>query len=348
MKKLKILLIFGVLMLLIALISLYIIRTPSYTIKTSGKLYIVNKISSNITVFDLENGEELVELPIEIEPHEVTTLQNQSKVVVTNYGAPDVEGQSISVINTKTNTVERTIELDGSLRPHGIITFPKANTIGAVTDKGNHLLVVNTKTGVIEKKIATNEKMSHLLVHHPFKPLVFVSNVKSNAVVVIDLVTNQVIKRISCGIGTEGIDISPDGQELWVSNNKDNTINVIDTETFQITHTLNTGIEPLRLKISVDGKYCLVTNATGGTISVYNRITKMTIKTIVIPGKKNIIDKILYHTPRPVGLLMHPNGEYAFVANSNANKVEVIDMNTFSLVSTIGTGDAPDGLAIIN
>jgi hypothetical protein len=34
----------------------------------------------------------------------------------------------------------------------------------------------------------------------------------------------------------------------------------------------------------------------------------------------------------PVNILMHPNG-LSFVANSNANKVEVIDMKKFSIVS---------------
>ena len=45
---------------------------------------------------------------------------------------------------------------------------------------------------------------------------------------------------------------------------------------------------------------------------------------------------------------MHPNGLYAFVANSNANEIEVIDMQSFSIVSTIGTGKVPDGLTIVN
>lgn len=51
---------------------------------------------------------------------------------------------------------------------------------------------------------------------------------------------------------------------------------------------------------------------------------------------------------RPVGILMHPNGQYAFVANSNADRVEVIDLKSLSVVSTIGTRRVPDGLAIIN
>jgi YVTN family beta-propeller protein len=44
---------------------------------------------------------------------------------------------------------------------------------------------------------------------------------------------------------------------------------------------------------------------------------------------------------------MHPNGLYAFVSNSNANEIEVIDMQTLTLVSTIGTGKIPDGLAFV-
>lgn len=108
-----------------------------------------------------------------------------------------------------------------------------------------------------------------------------------------------------------------------------------------------TGEEPLRLKFSIDGKICMVPNSRDGTISVYDRYLKEQIKTISIPGKKNLFEKVLYHTPRPVGILMHPNGLYAFVANSNADKIEVIDMKTFTLISTIGTGRVPDGLAFV-
>ena len=45
--------------------------------------------------------------------------------------------------------------------------------------------------------------------------------------------------------------------------------------------------------------------------------------------------------------MMHPNGLYAFIANSNADKIEVIDMNTLTLVSSIGTGRVPDGIAFV-
>jgi YVTN family beta-propeller protein len=348
MKKTKLALILGLLCFIAIQIVIYVVRKPAYTIKTNGKLYIVNKRSSNILVFDLSKGKEVSEIPIEVEPHEPINLSNQNRVVVTNYGTPAFMGKTVTVINTKTNKIEKTIDLEGSLAPHGIVAFPQSNKVAVVTDKGNNLLVVNTDTGIVEKNIKTQQADSHLLVLDRKKPLAYVTNIKSGSVSVIDLDLNKVIKIIPCGTATEGIDITPDGSEIWVTNNKDNTISVINTTTYQITNTLPSGKESLRLKFSIDGKYCLVTNASDGTISVYDQHTKKQIKTIRLHGKTNLIEKILYHTPRPVGILIHPNGLYAFIANSNANRIEVIDMKTFTVVSTIATGKIPDGLALID
>ena len=347
MKHLKQILFMGVFLLLIFIISIVVIRSPSYTIQTNGKLYIVNKLSKSITVFDLYEGRELAEFPMSVEPHEATTLPSQNKVIVTNYGTPNEIGKSISVINTKSNTIEKTIDLKESLAPHGIVAFPNSNKVGVVTDLGNDLLVVDVTTGIIEKKILTQQIVSHLLVLHPNKPLAYVTNINSGSVSVIDLELNEVIKIIPCGLGTEGIDITPDGTEIWVTNHKENTISVINTDTYQITDTITAGKETLRLKFSVDGKHCLATNSSDGTISVYDRLSKKRIKTIKIRGKTNLVERALYHTPRPVGLLIHPNGLYAFVSNSNADRIEVIDMQTFSIVSTIGTGRVPDGLTFV-
>ena len=347
MKRIKQLVFIGIILLVIFMISIFVIRRPSYTVQTNGKLYIVNKLSKSITVFDLFQGKELTEFPMSVEPHEATTLPSQNKVIVTNYGTPNEIGKSISVINTKSNKVEKTIDLKESLAPHGIVAFPNSNKVGVVTDLGNDLLIVDIETGIIEKKIRTQQVLSHLLVLHPNKPMAFVTNINSSSVSVIDLNLNKVIKIIPCGLGTEGIDITPDGAEIWVTNNKVNTISVINTDTYQITNKMTTGKESLRLKFSIDGKHCLVTNASDGTISVYDQHSKKQIKTIKIRGKTNLVERALYHTPRPVGLLIHPNGLYAFVANSNADRIEVIDMKTFKIVSNIGTERVPDGLTFV-
>jgi len=335
-------------MMIVILGVVYLIKQPSYRIQTEGALYVVNKGSNSITVFDLYEGDEIKEISLEIEAHEATVLSNPSRIVVTNYGSPKKEGKSVTVINAATNTIEKTIALGESARPHGIITMPKEHMVGVVTDVGNHLSVVNVATDLVEKQIATEQDLSHLLVHHPFRPLVYVANINSGTVSIINLDLEEVVQIIKCSSRAEGIDITPDGSEIWVTNIEDRFISVINTETYEITAGVDTGKQPLRLKFTTDGKQCLVSNASDGTISIYDTYTKKRMANLHLPGNGGIFEKLIYGTPRPVGILMHPNGQYAFVSNYSVGRVEVLDMHNLTWASSIKVGDMPDGLALID
>lgn len=345
MKRLKFVLLFlGVLFLLFR-ISVFIVRLPSYDIKTSGKLYIVNKVSENVLVFDLFSGMEIAEISIDMISHEAVKTYNENKIVLTNFG--DSDKNIIKTINTKTNTLEKEKIFNQKIYGSGIIALPDSQKVAIIDYVLNRLVVLDIENNRIEKQLSTEQDKSHLAVLHPKKPIAYVTNINSGSISVIDLIQNKVIKIIACGLGRKGIDITPDGSEIWVTNINENSITVIDTTNYNITNTLTSGNESLKLSFSIDGKYCLVANATDGTIFVFNQQTKKNIKTIYLRGKTTFFERILYHTPRPVNILMHPNGLYAFVANSNANKIEVIEMKTFKIISTIGTGRVPDAMVFL-
>jgi YVTN family beta-propeller protein len=345
MKRLAYILIsFGVLLIIFRL-SIIFYRMPSYTIQTSGKLYVVSKVSKDIQVINLYNGKQIAEIPIDILSHEATNTINENRIVVTNYGSTDEN--IIEVINTKINEVEKTINLQGNIRVNGIAPLPEADKVAVIDYFNNDLLILNIETDSIEKRIQTKQKKSHLLVLHPKKAIAYVTNIDSGSISVVNLNKGEVIKIIPCGLGQKGIAITPDGSEIWVTNTKESSITIINTATNKVIITLRSGKDPLKLKFSNDGKYCLIANAVDGTISIFNQQSKIEIKTITLHGKKTLLERILYHTPRPVNILMHPNGLYAFVANSNANKIEVIDMRTFAIVSTIGTGKVPDAMVFM-
>ncbi|WP_445748083.1 YncE family protein [Polaribacter sp.] len=346
MKRLKyFLLFFGVLFFLFR-VAIFIVRLPSYSIKTNGKLYIVNKVSECVQVFDLNSGKEIGKISIDMLSHEAVKTADEHKIVLTDFG--DTDKHIIKTINTKTNRLEKEQIFIKKVYGNGIIALPEKEKVAVIDYVSNELIVINIENDSIEKQISTEQEKSHLAVLHPNKPIAYVTNINSNSISVIDLTLNKVIKIIVCGLGRKGIDITPDGTELWVTNINENLITVINTTNYQITNKLRSGNESLKLSFSVDGKFCFVANATDGTISIFNQQTKKNIKTIYLHGKTTFFERILYHTPRPVNILMHPNGLYAFVSNSNANKIEVIDMKTFKIVSTIGTGKVPDAMVFIN
>jgi len=211
-------------------------RLPSYTIQTTGKLYIVSKVGESVHVFDLFTGNEIKEIPIDILSHEAVATSDEKRVVLTNYGSTD--GNIIKIIDTKKNEVEKTIDLDDNIKVNGIVALSEPNKVGVIDYITNTLLTINIDTDRIEKKIPTQQLKSHLIVLHPSKAIAYVTNIGSSSVSVIDLHFNKVIKVIPCGLGRKGIDITPDGSELWVTNNKENTISVINTSTYRVTHTL--------------------------------------------------------------------------------------------------------------
>lgn len=345
-KKMKYLLIALAVLFVLGTLLIYLVRLPSYTIQASGKLYVINKVSRDIQVFELLTGKLVDEIPIGIESHEALTANHGKAILVTNFGATDSKGNIIKVINTDTNLVEKTIEIKGA-NVNGMVNLKSPNKVVLVDYVTNNLSILNIENDSVEAQIATNQKKSHLAVIHPNKPMAYVTNMASNSVSVIDFDLNELIKIIPCGVTTESIDITPDGSEVWATNKAENSISTINTSTNEVETTLPTGDEPLKIKFSIDGDHCLIANAGAGTISVFETKSKKEIKTINIPGKKKLIEKVLFHTPRPVNILMHPNGQYAFVSNSNASKIEVIDMKTFAIVSNMETGKIPDAMAFV-
>lgn len=69
-----------------------------------------------------------------------------------------------------------------------------------------------------------------------------------------------------------------------------------------------------KANFSVDRYYSLVSNTADGAISVYDTKTKKQMAMLYILVKKSVCNKVIYHSPIPVGVLMYPNGGFGLDA----------------------------------
>jgi YVTN family beta-propeller protein len=142
-----------------------------------------------------------------------------------------------------------------------------------------------------------------------------------------------VITRIPTGPRAEGLDLSPDGRELWVNNVDERTISIIDVaarrEVEQIELPTNFSN---RLKFTLDGRYVFVSELRGEALLVLDAATRGEVRRIDVGGGTE-------------GLLMTPDGKRLFAAVSTANKVVAIDLETLKVVGEIPGLDNPDGMA---
>ncbi|MDT8414769.1 MAG: YncE family protein [Flavobacteriaceae bacterium] len=313
----------------------------------SGTLIVLNKSSHTVNFIDLDTDAIVAELQTGQNPHEVAVNPSGTLAVVTNYGTAQQRGNSLTVIDIPNRKVVRTIELTYTA-PHGIEFFD-SNRVMVTSETSQSLLLVDIESGKTDQVINTGQEISHMVTFAPKAKRAFVANIGSGSVSVIDMVDFTLEKITKTGQGAEGVAVSPDGNRLWITNRAGNTVTVLDVASLQLLKTIPSEKFPIRVKFTQKNHLALVSNAETGTVNIYDARDGKLLKTISMeatsvekePGR---LFQDFENSPVPVGILIHPNDRFAYVANTNADVITVIDLETFTIIKRLKAGKEPDGL----
>jgi YVTN family beta-propeller protein len=316
-----------------------------------GTLLVLNKSDDTVSFIDLASSAVKATLPTGDGPHEVAISDDGKTAVITNYGDTQNPGKTLSVIDVPARKVLRTIDLGNYSRPHGIVWL-QGDEFAVTVEASKALLIVGVNEGKVKHAIATDQAGSHMVAVSPKHRRAFTANIGAGTTTVVDLATHKKIADVATGRGAEGIAVTPDGSEVWVTNRDANTVSIVDPATLEITATVQPGKTPIRVKFTPDGARALISNATSGDVAVFDTKTKQEVARIPMQaaGEKLPRDDTQRMAsqfgdgPVPVGILMPSMLSLAFVANTNADTITVIDLNTMKIVTRLKAGKEPDGL----
>ena len=89
---------------------------------------------------------------------------------------------------------------------------------------------------------------------------------------------------------THGLELSPDGKELWVTSLADAGVYVYDVGTKKVSREIPTGKCPNWVAFSPDGKYCFVSNSESDDCSIINTQTRQEVARIRVgKGPKRLL-----------------------------------------------------------
>jgi len=337
----------GIRLFLIFTIALF--SAPLIAGSPGGTLIVLNKSEASAGFIDLQSGETVATLTTGDGPHEVAVTADGKLAVVSNYGGKQ-SGNSLTVIDVENLKVLKTISLGEYERPHGIV-FLKGDSVVLVTAEARKALIaVNVKTGKILRTFTTDQDVSHMVDVTPEQKLAFVANIGSGSVSVVDLIDGKLLKNIPIGKGAEGVAVTPDGTEVWVSNREEDTISIISVKSLKIKDTVSVGSFPIRIKFSPDGKFAMVSLARSGEMAVVDRVRREVTHRIAMKLKakadtaSRLFKNVFGGSPVPIGLVIHPKGKFAYVANTNADAIAVVNLDTWQVENYFQTGKQPDGL----
>ena len=200
---------------------------------------------------------------------------------------------------------------------------------------------------------------------------VYVGLFKDDAVAVIDVTQNKLLKTVPVPKGPHGLVVTPDGRKAYVSSDGASTVSVIDTGADRVVTSIEVGANPHGLAVSGDGGRVLVMGWGSNRAVVVDTATDRVIGEVPVAQPHN---GTLSHDGRtawvasqqqgatalvrldltawketgrvpldktPRGLELSPDGKRVFFTLAGVNAIQVLDTATSQIVAQIPVGASP-------
>jgi len=300
----------------------------------AARLLVLLRNASALAIVDPASGTVLGRVPVVADPHEVAVTPDGRTAFV----ASPREG--ISVIDVPAMKELRRVDPGAFSAPHDVLvaggklyfTAEGFKTIGRYDPAADN----------VEWMLGIGQDGTHMMVLARDQQTMWVPNRGSNSVSVIEGVAGGPPKfKVTAipvpGTRPEGLDLSPDGRELWTATRGDGGVSIVDTASRTVVQSLDLKLtDANRLKFTPDGRV-LILDGGAGTLVVLDAASRREIKRLkVAPGDSG-----------DGGIFVMADGSRAYLGLRDDHSVVVIDLKTLEIENRFAMG-ADSGPGCIN
>ncbi|MBI1875785.1 MAG: beta-propeller fold lactonase family protein [Acidobacteria bacterium] len=299
-------------------------------------LLVLNKSENALVVVDPASKRVLGKVPTGEGPHELAVAADGKLAFVSNYGSGQAPGHTISVVDLAARKELRRVDLKPFTRPHGL--FAADGKVYFTAEANRAIGRYDPAANQIDWVMGTGQTSTHMVLLNKDSSRIFTANIGSDSIMVLERGANPGAWNatvVPVGRGPEGLDLSPDGTQLWAAHSRDGGVSIVDVAAKKVTQTLNLQTKRSnRLKFTPDGRLALVSDLDGGELVVVDVASRKEIKRVKL-GRA------------PEGILVAPDSSRAYVAVNGDDYVAIVDLKGLDVVDRIATGpgSGPDGLA---
>lgn len=298
----------------------------------SSRLLVLNKTEATFVIVDPASGKVLARIPTGEGPHEIAVSDDGKFAFATNYGTGQAPGHTISMFDLAAQKEVRRIDVEPLSRPHGIDVRNGKVYFTAEADK--KIARYDPATNNIDWLFETGQNATHMIYVTRDAKTIFTANISSDSISIIqqggDGKWTHTI--VTVGKGPEGLDLAPNGRELWTAHSRDGGVSIIDVPSRKVVHHINIATKRSnRIKLTPDGRYALVSDLEAGEVVVIDAVARKELRRVALG-------------PMAEGIVI-PDNNRAFVAVNGEDYVAVLDLKTWAVTRTLVTGKGPDGMA---
>ncbi|MDQ3714060.1 MAG: hypothetical protein M3388_17835 [Acidobacteriota bacterium] len=277
---------------------------------------------SKVVLIDGKTYKTLATLDSGKNPHEVRISPDKRRAYV-------AAGKTITVIDLKSRKIKANFDL-GEYSAHDIRVSRDNRRLWLACAGKEAILELDTETGKVLSIYNTKQNGAWFVEVTPDERKIYTPNLEGKSVSVITRATGET-KIIPFERPVYGIDITPDGKQIWVTGRD---IKIIDTATDKIIYTVKTPVADTgRIRLTSDGKKAVV--------ALLKKIVVYDVKT-----RRLISETELGASPKV--LTLSSNNRRAFLTNPDDDSVSVVDIIQGKQMTTFQTGNKPDGIGWVD
>lgn len=326
---------------------------------STHRLYVPNQGEDNVAIIDVDQL--LVTRYIDVGrsslvegPHFVAANRNYWYVSLIGAG-------EVWKFDARTDTLAGIARVPGA--PALLALTPDGSKLYAsqfATTSTNRVTVIETEGMTVVSSVPV-WNMPHGIRMNNAGSRVYVANMMSDNISVIDVATDEVVETILLAHDARPggparympmeIAISPDDRFMMVTCSENREARLFDLSTLALIDSFRVGDQPWHLQFTADGSYCYVANRRGNTISAIHMPMRMVMETLSTPtpGALDYPHGVDVSAARNLVFVSNENGYHRFLPRYNLDftgNVTVIDRNLNSIVKVIEVGKLPTGISI--
>ena len=172
--------------------------------------------------------------------HMLVVMPGEKKIYTANIGS-----DSVGVIDL--GNAPRAIRVSAiavGKGPEGIDLSPDGRELWVADRSDGALSIIDTTTDKVAQTLAIGTKMANRVKFTRDGKRVLVSDPPSNQLLVLDVTSRQLVRKIDTEAGPEGILMAPDGKRAFVACSAAGKVAVLDLDTLTFTGFVATGKDP--------------------------------------------------------------------------------------------------------
>jgi DNA-binding beta-propeller fold protein YncE len=301
-------------------------------LKSEGALVISVNGENQIALIDPATYKALARLPSGINPHDIAVSTDGRYAYIAVMGTQSEPGHSVTVLDLKQRVVKTTIELNPYNRCHDLKVSRDGARLWATCAPSKAVIEIDTRSGRIIRDWKLDQDGAWMLVVTPDERKIYTANLEGKSVSVIDRRANTV-RALPFDSSQIGIDVAPNGREVWVHHTEKRELSIIDVATDKVVATLPSGGQGFgRVKFTPDGEHVLVPQNESRNLAVFDAAARKLIANITLSASPKV-------------MAIAPDGKRAVITSPEADLAMVVDLVAWKEVSAFPTGKRPDGIA---